>query len=191
MAGLIRRGKYYTAVFRVGGQECRRALGTDSCQIAKERLRQLETEMAQGSLNPLPGKTPVADIITAYVDLGIDALKEYSMPGGRGFIPPLPSILQGLAAMQVPLLLPFLSSMYSKMHSTPREKGLRPPAPRHAPAGIHDRHPPSFAEGRRPQDLLARRRTFWMNAEKCCASFLTERHLCTDPARWITSRAAQ
>ncbi len=68
MAGLIRRGKYYTAVFRVGGLEIRRALGTDSCQVAKEKLRQLETEMAQGSLNPLPGKTPVGEIITAYVD---------------------------------------------------------------------------------------------------------------------------
>jgi len=43
MAGLIKRGKTYHAVYYVGGKERRRSLETTSYQVAKERLRNLET----------------------------------------------------------------------------------------------------------------------------------------------------
>ncbi len=68
MAGLIKRGKTYHAVYYVGGKERRRSLETKSYQVAKERLRNLETSLAAGILDTqLPTKTRIADLVEAYV----------------------------------------------------------------------------------------------------------------------------
>lgn len=68
MAGLYKRGKVYYAVYRVGRREKRVSLGTTSLQIAKEKKRKIESRLAHGEINPLPTKTPVEEIVTAYVD---------------------------------------------------------------------------------------------------------------------------
>ena len=68
MAGLIKRGKKYYAVYQVAGKERRRALETTSYQVAKERLRNLEASLAGGTLDSdLPTKTPLAELVEAYV----------------------------------------------------------------------------------------------------------------------------
>ncbi len=54
MAGLIRKGKIYHATWREGGKEHRKSLRTDSRQIAKELLRQLESALVRGKPNPPP-----------------------------------------------------------------------------------------------------------------------------------------
>ena len=76
MAGLIKRGKKFYAVYRIGGKEKRRSLGTDSRQIALEKIRQLESRMARGDDNPLPTRTPVAEVVAAYVQ-HIQTVKTY------------------------------------------------------------------------------------------------------------------
>lgn len=68
MAGLIKRGKNYYAVYYVGGKERRRALETDVYQIAKERLRKLEADLVRGGEDSFPTKTPVPDLVQAYID---------------------------------------------------------------------------------------------------------------------------
>ena len=67
MAGLLKRGKIFYAVYRMGGREIRASLETDSKQLAKEKLRQLESSLARGQSNPLPSKTSLPEILTAYV----------------------------------------------------------------------------------------------------------------------------
>lgn len=68
MASLITRGKIYQAQFYVGGRLRRRSLRTTSLQVAKQKLRQLESAIARGEDNPLPSRTPVADVVTRYVE---------------------------------------------------------------------------------------------------------------------------
>lgn len=51
MAGLIKRGKNYYAVYYVGGEERRRSPETTSCQMAKEQLRNLESSLPTGVLD--------------------------------------------------------------------------------------------------------------------------------------------
>ncbi len=67
MAGLMKRGKTYYAVYRVAGKERRRSLETGSCQIAKERLRKIESSLAQGGEDDLPTRTRIDEIVEAYV----------------------------------------------------------------------------------------------------------------------------
>ena len=67
MAGLIKRGKYCHATYCVAGHEKRVSLRTDSLQVAKEKLRQLESGLAQGDDDPFPTRTPTADVVEAYV----------------------------------------------------------------------------------------------------------------------------
>lgn len=67
MAGLFKRGKTYYAMYYVGGHKHRASLQTDSLQIAKERIRQIESAQVRGDNNPLPTKTPLADILDRYV----------------------------------------------------------------------------------------------------------------------------
>ncbi len=67
MAGIYKRGKTYYALFYVGGQKQRISLQTDSLQVAKEKIRQIESAQARGDANPLPTKTPLADILEKHV----------------------------------------------------------------------------------------------------------------------------
>ena len=48
MAGLIRRNKTYYAVYYVGGKQKRVCLHTSSLQIAKEKVRQIESSQLKG-----------------------------------------------------------------------------------------------------------------------------------------------
>jgi integrase len=68
MAGLIQRGSVYYAVYYVGKKQKRVSLETDSLQLAKEKLRQLESALYRGNDNPLPTKTPIGDVVTAYIE---------------------------------------------------------------------------------------------------------------------------
>ena len=47
MATLIKRGKSYSAQYSVGGKVRRVALATRNLQIAKEKLRQLESALVR------------------------------------------------------------------------------------------------------------------------------------------------
>ena len=68
MAGLIRRGTQYYALYRVGGRERRVSLRTDSYQLAREKLRKIESSLLRGSAMPLPTRTPLPAILKAYVE---------------------------------------------------------------------------------------------------------------------------
>jgi integrase len=68
MASLVKRGKTYYLQWYVGRKIRRRSLRTDSYQIAKEKLRRFESARAQGDANPLPSRTPIAEVVAAYVE---------------------------------------------------------------------------------------------------------------------------
>lgn len=68
MAGLIQRGRIYYAVYYVGKKQKRVSLETDSLQLAKEKLRQIESAIYRGSDNPLPTKTPIGDVVSDYIE---------------------------------------------------------------------------------------------------------------------------
>jgi len=68
MASLKKRGKTYYAQYYQGGHQKRVSLGTTSLQVAKEKIRRIESALAQGSDIPLPTKTPIEDVVTAYVE---------------------------------------------------------------------------------------------------------------------------
>jgi integrase len=68
MASLIKRGNFFHLQYYVGGKIKRRSLRTNNLQIAKEKLRQFESAQLRGEDNPLPTRTALADIITAYVE---------------------------------------------------------------------------------------------------------------------------
>jgi integrase len=67
MASLIKRGKVYYAQYLVGKKAKRVSLDTSSLQLAKEKLRQLESALFRGSDSPLPTKTNLSQIIEKYV----------------------------------------------------------------------------------------------------------------------------
>ncbi len=67
MASLKKRGKTYYAQYYLGGEQKRVSLGTNSLQIAKEKIRQIESALARGTDIPLPTKTPIAEVVAAYV----------------------------------------------------------------------------------------------------------------------------
>lgn len=67
MAGLFKRGKFYYAMYYVGGHKHRVSLETDSLQIAKEKVRRIESALMRGEDNPLPTKTPLAEILDRFV----------------------------------------------------------------------------------------------------------------------------
>jgi len=68
MASLKKRGSAYYIQFYVSGNKQKRVnLRTDSYQVAKEKLRRFESAQASGDDLPLPTRTPIADIVTAYV----------------------------------------------------------------------------------------------------------------------------
>jgi integrase len=69
MASLKKRGdSYYLQFYLPGGRQKRVNLQTDSFQLAKEKLRRFESAQAAGDELPLPTRTPVQDILTAYVE---------------------------------------------------------------------------------------------------------------------------
>jgi hypothetical protein len=67
MACLKKRGKTYYAQYNLGGQQMRVSLHTSSLQIAKEKIRQIESAIARGTDIPLPTRTPLAQVVKAYV----------------------------------------------------------------------------------------------------------------------------
>lgn len=67
MASLIERSGVYYITDRLSGKIVRHSLRTDSLQIAKEKLRQYQSAQLRGDGNPLPTKTPIADVVGAYV----------------------------------------------------------------------------------------------------------------------------
>lgn len=72
MASLIQRGSTYYLQYSVGGKVRRVSTGTDSYQLAREKQRQLESAQLRaggggaGGDNPLPTRTPLAEILAAY-----------------------------------------------------------------------------------------------------------------------------
>jgi integrase len=68
MAGLFKRGKKYYALYYTGSTKRRVSLNTGSLQIAKEKLRKIESSLFQGEANPLPTKTPLTTILNEYVE---------------------------------------------------------------------------------------------------------------------------
>ncbi|MSN26369.1 MAG: hypothetical protein GJV46_10950 [Geobacter sp.] len=68
MAGLISRGNVYYAVYYVGKKQKRVSLETSTLQLAKEKLRQLESSLYRGNDNPLPSKTPISKVVADYIE---------------------------------------------------------------------------------------------------------------------------
>jgi integrase len=69
MASLVQRPDRPTwyLQYYVSGKLKRKSTGTDSFQIAREQQRQFESAQARGDLLPLPTKSAIADVVTAYV----------------------------------------------------------------------------------------------------------------------------
>jgi integrase len=67
MASLLKRNGVYYAQVSIGGKTRRQSLRTDSKQVAKEKIRQIESRLAQGDDNPLPTRTAIGDIVAQYV----------------------------------------------------------------------------------------------------------------------------
>jgi integrase len=68
MACLRQRGKKYYAQYYVGSRQKRVSLNTTCLQIAKEKLRQLESSLHRGEDAPLPTRTRIEDILQRYAD---------------------------------------------------------------------------------------------------------------------------
>ena len=67
MASLRKRGKQYYASYYIEGRERRTSLDTTSYQVARERLRKLESSIARGAVDEdRPTRTPVSEIVGAY-----------------------------------------------------------------------------------------------------------------------------
>jgi hypothetical protein len=68
MAGLYKRGEIYYAMYFIGSKKHRVSLQTDSLQMAKEKVRQIESALIRGEESPLPTRTPIKDVVNAYVE---------------------------------------------------------------------------------------------------------------------------
>ncbi|MBC8017950.1 MAG: hypothetical protein H7X83_05455 [Verrucomicrobia bacterium] len=68
MASLIKRGTIYYAQYMVGKKAKRISLDTSSLQLAKDKLRTLESSLFRGNDNPFPTKTRIANVVTKYVE---------------------------------------------------------------------------------------------------------------------------
>lgn len=68
MASLKKRNGTYYAQLYLGGKQGRRSLKTDSLQIAKAKLRDIENTQAQGNGNPLPTRTAIGEVVGRYVE---------------------------------------------------------------------------------------------------------------------------
>jgi len=67
MASLKKRGKTYYAQYYLNGKQQRINLDTTSLQIAKEKIRMIESAQFRQHDIPLPTKTSLPDIIEKYV----------------------------------------------------------------------------------------------------------------------------
>lgn len=67
MGSLLKRGTTWYAQYYQGGIRRRVSLETDSCQVAKEKLRRLESSLVRGEGNPLPTRSPIGEVVAAYV----------------------------------------------------------------------------------------------------------------------------
>ncbi len=68
MASLIKRGDVYHLQWYEGRAKRRRSLKTDSLQTAREKLRRFESAQFRGDGCGLPTRTPIAEIVAAYID---------------------------------------------------------------------------------------------------------------------------
>lgn len=68
MASLRKRGSNFYVSYYAGGKERRLSLDTDNIQLAKEKLRQFESAQLRGDDSPLPTRTPIAQVVQAYVE---------------------------------------------------------------------------------------------------------------------------
>ncbi|MGC8561424.1 MAG: tyrosine-type recombinase/integrase [Phycisphaerae bacterium] len=67
MASLIQRGEIFYIQHCVSGKARRTSTGTNILQLAKEKLRQFESSLLYGSDSPLPTRTPIDQVIGAYI----------------------------------------------------------------------------------------------------------------------------
>ena len=67
MASLYKRETNWYVKYPVAGRTKRVSLRTNNKQIAREKVRQIESAQLRGTDDPLPSRTPVEDILTAYV----------------------------------------------------------------------------------------------------------------------------
>ena len=67
MASLTKINKTYYLRYYVGKKPKKISLRTDSLQIAKEKQRKFESAQASGNDNPLPTRTPIPEVLEAYV----------------------------------------------------------------------------------------------------------------------------
>jgi integrase len=68
MASLKRRGNTWYAQYYNGSKQVRVSLDTESYQLAKDKLRQLESAHYRGEESPLPAKTPIARLLERYAE---------------------------------------------------------------------------------------------------------------------------
>lgn len=68
MASLIQRGNIHYIQYCVAGKARRISTGTDSLQLAKEKLRQFESSLLRGEDSPLPTRTSIAQLVGNYVN---------------------------------------------------------------------------------------------------------------------------
>jgi len=68
MAGLKQRGSIWYLTYYLNKKKQAVSLETDSLQIAKEKKRQFESAQARGDGSSLPTHTPIADVLTGYVE---------------------------------------------------------------------------------------------------------------------------
>lgn len=67
MASLLKRGDVYYAQYYVGKRQKRACLNTGILQIAKEKIRDIESALFKGASIPLPTKTTLGKVVEAYV----------------------------------------------------------------------------------------------------------------------------
>lgn len=67
MASLKKRGRAYYAQYYENGQQKRKNLHTESLQVAKEKLRQIESAQFREEEIPLTTKTPIGEVLEKYI----------------------------------------------------------------------------------------------------------------------------
>ncbi len=67
MASLKRRGKIYYAQYYAGNKQKRVNLETSSLQLAKDKIRQIESALVRQVDIPLPTKKPISDVVEDYI----------------------------------------------------------------------------------------------------------------------------